>query len=90
MAGVWSCHTIQREVVEAVVVAVVDEVVVRTQSATNVESLVTLLESVACELVQEAWEVDAVEVLVLDVAGVQAMGGGSCFISLLSRMEFSE
>lgn len=77
MAGVWSCHTIQREAVEAVVVAVEDEEVVRTQSAMNVVSLVTLPESVACALVQEAWEVDGVEVLVPDVAGVQAMGGGA-------------
>lgn len=83
MAGAWSCLTIQREVVEAVVVVVVDEVVVRTQSAMNVASLVTLPESVACALVQEAWEVDGVEVLVPGVAGVQAMGEGSCFILLL-------
>lgn len=82
MAGAWSCHTIQREVVVAVVVVVEDEEVVRTQSAMNAVSLVTLPENVACALVQEAWEVDGVEVLVLDVAGVQAMGGGSCLISI--------
>lgn len=79
MAGAWSCLTIQREVVEAVVVVVVDEVVVRTQSAMNVASLVTLPESVACALVQEAWEVDGVEVLVPGVAGVQAMGEGALY-----------
>lgn len=43
----------------------------------SVVNLVTLLESVACVLVHEAWGVDVVEALALDAVGVQVMGMGA-------------
>lgn len=73
MVGVWSSHTIQVVVVEAVVVVVL---AVMIGNVMNVVSLVILLESAACALVHVDLEVGDVEVPVLSIVAVPVMGGG--------------
>lgn len=73
MVGVWSSHTIQVVVVEAVVVVVL---AVMIGNVMNVVSLVILLESAACALVHVDLEVGDVEVPVLSIIAVPVMGGG--------------
>lgn len=76
MAGVWNCLITQKVVVVAAVV-VLEDVVGEVMDVMNVVNLVTLPESVVCELVLVEWEVEGAEVLAhLDTVGALAMDEG--------------